>query len=154
MDYLIKRNGRHSSDVLLFAMAEGNPVYPARLEHPHDSGERYADKVKGLCNAKNKCIILLTLDAYAPEYRQGLQDVARAALVDRVVDGVALADHVAVWVFAEEADYPELFSDPAIAAVAPTLERGEQATNRQLGDPVVYVPSWKRDEAVVAQAIP
>lgn len=144
MDHLIKRNGRHSSDILLFAMAAGDPVYPSRLEHPRDSGERYAGSVRVLCDTAEKCIILLTLDANAPGYRQDLQDIARAALIDRVVAGVPLADHICVWVFAEEAEYPELFSDPAIAAVASTLERGIQVKNRQLGDPVAYVPSRGR----------
>ncbi|WP_408602125.1 hypothetical protein [Pseudomonas sp. PLMAX] len=144
MDHVIKRNGRHSSDILLFAMAAGDPVYPSRLEHPRDSGERYADAVRVLSDTTEKFIILLTLDATAPEYRRDLQEMARAALVDRVVAGVPLADYISVWVFAEEADYPVLFSDPAIAAVASTLERGIQAQNRQLGDPVAYVPSLGR----------
>jgi hypothetical protein len=141
MDHLIKRNGRHSADAILFAMSAKDPVYPSRLEHPRDAGGRYADSVQNLCDSDEKCTILLTLDASASEYRHGLQDIARMALVDRVIAGVPLADHVSVLVFAEESDFPELFSDPAIAAVAPTLERGFQAENRQLGDPVVYVPS-------------
>lgn len=145
MDHIIKRNGRHSSDILLFAMAAGDPVYPSRLEHPRDSGERYATTVRALCDTAEKCIILLTLDADTPEYRKDLQAIARAALVDRVVAGVPLADHVSVWVFAEEADYPGLFTDPAIAAVASTLERGIQDKNRQLGDPVAYVLSRGRE---------
>lgn len=144
MDYIIKRNGRHSSDNMLCAMAAGDPVYPSRLEHPRDLGYRYAGAVRMLCDTAEKCILLLTLDAKAPGCRNDLQEIARAALIDRVVAGVRLADHISVWVFAEEADYPLLFSDPAIAAVASTLERGIQAQNRQLGDPVAYAPSLGR----------
>lgn len=144
MDHLIKRNGRHSSDILLFAMAGGDPVYPSRLEHPRDSGEHYANSVRVLSNTAEKCIVLLTLDADSQECRQAIQDIARNALVDRVLSGVPLADHICVWVFAEEGDYPGLFSNPAIAEVAPTLERGILAKNRKLGDPVAYVPSLGR----------
>ena len=148
MDHLIKRESRHSADAILFAMAAKDPVYPSRLEHPRDAGGRYADSIQRMCESAEKCTILLTLDARALEYRQGLQDIARSALVDRVIAGVPLADHITVLVFAEESDYSDLFSDPAIAAVAPTLERGEQDKNRQLGDRVKYVPSPRPDIAL------
>ncbi|WP_338924467.1 hypothetical protein V0M98_33165 (plasmid) [Pseudomonas silesiensis] len=153
MDHLIKRNGRHGTDAILFAMSAKDPVYPSRLEHPRDAGGRYADTVQNLCDSDEQCTILLTLDASAPEYRQGIQDVARTALVDRVIAGVPLADHVTVLVFAEESDYPELFSDPVIAAVAPTLERGIQDENRQLGDPVAYVPSGNRADIALRKEL-
>lgn len=145
MDHIIKRNGRHSSDVLLSAMGDGDPVYPSRLKHPRDLDYRYAGSVRMLCTTAEKCILMLTLDADTPENQQELQAIARTALVDRVVAGVTLADHVSVWVFAEEADYPVLFSDPAVTAVASMLERGIQDKNRQLGDPVAYVPSRGRE---------
>lgn len=44
------------------------------------------------------------------ECRQGLQDVARAALMVLVVDGVPLADHVALLAFAEGVGDSVVFS--------------------------------------------
>jgi hypothetical protein len=153
MDHLIKRKNYHSSDVVLFAMAAGNPVYPQWLEHLRVAGDRYAGVVKDMCDNAEKCTLLLILDASASEYRQALQDIARAALVDRVIAGVPLADHITVFVSAEESDYPELFADPSIAAVAPTLERGVQDQNRQLGDPVAYVLSGNQADIVLRKEL-
>lgn len=80
---------------------------------------------------------------YSTKYRQGIQNIARAVLADRVLAGVLLPNYVTVLIFAEEADYQSLFSDPVIAAVAPHLSV-VQDKNRQVGNPVVNVPNWKR----------
>lgn len=141
MDHLIKRSGHHSNDVVLFASAAGDPVYPSRLEQLSALDYRYAGGVRGLCASSEKSTMLLILDARAPAYLKDLQNIARTALVNRVIAGVPLADHITVLVLAEETDYPELFSDPAIAAVAPTLERNVKDMNCQLDDSVTYVLS-------------
>jgi hypothetical protein len=141
MDHLIKRNGHHSSEAVPFAMAAGNPVYPWWVQHMRVAGDRDAGLVQDMCNSHKKCTVLLILDASTPEHREAHLDIARTALVDRVIAGVPLAEHITVLVFAEESDYPELFSDPAIAAVAPTLERNVKDLNRQLDDSVTYVLS-------------
>lgn len=148
MDHLIKRNGRHSTDILLYAMKAGDPVWPFTFSTPVLPTDRhFVSTLQNICSASSeKAIILLTLKADQPTHLDGLKADVRSALVDRNIGGISLPEHVSVWVFAEESDFPELFSDPAIASAAPTLERGEQAKNRQLGDPVNYVPSWKRED--------
>lgn len=142
MDSLIKRNGRNNTDVILYAMKFGEPVWTETVSHCREESSRgFMSAVEKVSAHAEKTILLLSLDSEFADQNDYLTDLARKALVDRSIGGICLPDNVTVFVYAEERDFSSLFSDPAISAVAKTLERGIQDPKRQLGDPTNYVPS-------------
>lgn len=151
MDSLIKRNGRRSTDVLLYALKAGYPVWPVTVSHSREETSRgFMAVVESACTNEEKSILLLSLDTEHIDQHAYLTDLARMALVERCIGGVSLPENVSVFVYAEEGDFPGLFSDPAISAVAKPLERWIQDPKRQLGDPINYVPSWRGEAAADA----
>lgn len=142
MNHLINRGGHHSSDVLLFALKDGMYVWATGLGSMRQIElNNVAFAAQKLSVAAKPSILLITLEPEEGTPLLDMETYARNILLGRVIDDIAVPEHVSIWISAEEHQLPGLFADEAVLTAAPLLVRGVQSPKRRLGDPTNYVAS-------------
>lgn len=138
MDHLIKRDGRHTDDILRFAMKGKETVWPVTvIGEDENSANHLKTTVNFAFDNPDDSILLLSLDPKGAD--RHAQEIARLALIERRIGVIDLPEQVSIWVYAEEGMYPELFTDSEITSKVSVLERGTQMVKTRFADTIGYV---------------